>query len=34
MALISTLKNWVINIWGFFWNSVARHSKIDSLSWF
>ncbi|MEA3291117.1 MAG: hypothetical protein U9Q71_02230 [Pseudomonadota bacterium] len=24
MAVISTLKNWVISIWGFFWNSVVR----------
>ena len=24
MAIISTLKNWVISAWGFFWNSVVR----------
>lgn len=24
MAIISTLKNWVISTWGFFWNSVVR----------
>jgi hypothetical protein len=24
MAIISTLKNWAISTWGFFWNSVVR----------
>ena len=24
MALITTLKNWLISAWGFFWNSVVR----------